>query len=140
MARQTDEALAEVHRIEEAMRVADSRYHPRPLNARVCMLIGEDDYFGKGVSRSADPRLAWRPLLAGGFDIVTAPGDHLYMLRQPRVKISAKRFEACLAEAATRAAEVARARAGKGSPKPPAAPLKSGAMIQGSKISTRSPR
>jgi amino acid adenylation domain-containing protein len=138
MAVQTEEALAEVHRIEEAMRLADSRYHPRPLNARVCLLVGEDDYFGKGVSLSADPRLAWRPLLSGGFDIVMAPGDHLYMLRSPRVKIFAKRLDACLAEAATRVAESVRAKSGKSSPKPPAS-AKSGAVTQTSKISTRLP-
>jgi len=141
MAVQTEEAVAEVHRIEEAMRRADSRYHPRPLKSRACLLIGEDDYFGKGVSRAADPRLAWRPLLSAGFDIVVAPGDHLYMLRQPRVKIFAKRLEACLAEAAARAAAVVGAGVtGKASPKPPASAVKPGGRVPTNKISTRSTR
>jgi thioesterase domain-containing protein len=141
MAVQTEEAVAEVHRIEEAMRRADSRYHPRPLKSRACLLIGEDDYFGKGVSRAADPRLAWRPLLSAGFDIVVTPGDHLYMLRQPRVKIFAKRLEACLAEAAARAAAVVGAGVtGKASPKPPASAVKPGGRVPTNKISTRSTR
>ncbi len=140
MAVQTEEAMAEVVRIEHAMRLADSRYHPRPLTSRVCLLVGEDDYFGMGVSRSADPRLAWRPLLSGGFDIVTAPGDHLYMLRAPRVKIFAKRLEAVLAKGATRAAESVRTESGKTSLQAPDSGAKPGAASRRKKISTRSPR
>ena len=110
------------------------------LNSRVCMLVGEDDYFGMGVSRAADPRLAWLLLLSGGFDIVTAPGDHLYMLRAPRVKIFAKRLEAALAESTMRAAESARAGSGKASSQPPDSTVKSGAAGRHKKISTRLPR
>jgi amino acid adenylation domain-containing protein len=143
LAVQTEDAMAEVHRIEEAMRLADSRYRPRPLNTRVCLLVGEDDYFGKGVGRSADPRLAWRPLLSAGFDIVAAPGDHLWMLRAPRVKVFAKRLEASLAEAATRAAESVRAGRARSASKPPVSSVESGAPIPSdrtNKIPTRSPR
>jgi hypothetical protein len=99
--------------------------------------VGEDDYAGLGVSQSAEPRLAWRPLLSGGFDIVTSPGDHLYMLRAPRVKLFAKRLEASLAEAATRVAESVAAGNAKTSPKPPASAVKSGALIEPSRLSTR---
>jgi amino acid adenylation domain-containing protein len=138
LAVQTEETMAEVHRIEHAMRLADERYHPRPLTSRACLLVGEDDYFGKGVSSFADPRLAWRPLLSGGFDIVTSPGDHLWMLRTPRVKIFAKRLETILAESATRVSESISAGNGKTSSKPPASPVTSGAASQPKKTSTHS--
>jgi amino acid adenylation domain-containing protein len=140
MAVQTDQAITEVHRIEHAMHLADSRYHPRPLNSRVCLLVGEDDYFGMGVSSSADPRLAWRRLLTGGFDVVSAPGDHLYMLRAPRVKIFAKRLEAMLAESATRVAESAGTESGKMSSQDADSAVKSGKASWRRRISTRSPR
>jgi len=90
--------LAEVVRMEKTLERIESRYRPKPYKGKAYLFIGNDDYFCQGVSRPADPRLAWRRLISEDIEIESVPGDHMGMLRKPGVDVFARKLKDALQE------------------------------------------
>ncbi len=84
-----------------AIRVANElaylRYAPQPYEGRVTVFWAEGDQLADRYP--IDPRLAWKGLARGGFDIQVCPGDHMTMLEEPLVRVLAERFKERLANA-----------------------------------------
>ncbi len=69
-------------RVEEAGRVADRNFVPKPYDGHLLII--------RPVTRDDDPyrdeALGWRPLANGGVTAYEVEGDHLGILRQPQVQ------------------------------------------------------
>ncbi len=80
------EAMANIRRIELALRQSDREYAPEAYPGSACLIIGQGDYWCQGVTADTDLRLAWSRLIGGGTKIDIVPGDHLDMLFEPLVR------------------------------------------------------
>ena len=67
---------------------AAAAYRPQPFDGRILLFRARD---------GADPHL-WRPLVAGGLEVVDVPGDHYSMLREPHLDTLASRLQERLME------------------------------------------
>ncbi len=67
------------------------RYRPKRYAGRITLLVNETDM-------RANPKPAWRPLVAGGLEIYTVPGDHFSYIRD-HVKDVAEKLRDCLDKA-----------------------------------------
>jgi surfactin family lipopeptide synthetase A len=71
-------------------------YRPTPFPGTADLFLAEDCYETAGVSRTLDPRRAWRELVTGGSTIHMVPGNHYTMLRSPQAGKLADAIELCI--------------------------------------------
>jgi amino acid adenylation domain-containing protein len=109
------EAMANIRRIELALRQTDKEYIPEPYPGSACLIVGEGDYWCQGVTTDTDLRLAWTRLAGGGTKIDILPGDHLDMLFEPLVRNFGEKLANRLREAQVANWKGASETAGRGS-------------------------
>jgi thioesterase domain-containing protein len=76
------------------------RYDPRPYDGKILLIRSEQQ--PKPVF--LDHGLGWEGFAAGGIQIVTVPGDHVTMFREPGVREIARVITAALANTEASAA------------------------------------
>jgi thioesterase domain-containing protein len=64
------------------------RYSPRPVACPIVIFRAEQG----GFEPYEDPHCGWGPWTRGGVRIVTVPGDHVTMFKQPNLAVTASRF------------------------------------------------
>jgi thioesterase domain-containing protein len=74
-------------------------YQPLPWSGRMTLLRARTQPL---LLLHDDEALGWSQLVRGGIDIITMPGNHLTMLREPNVGKLAVALRACFAAAGTR--------------------------------------
>ena len=109
------EAMANIRRIEQALRASDREYVPEPYTGSACLIVGEGDYWCQGVTTDTDLRLAWGRLIRGGTKVDIVPGDHLDMLFEPLVRDFGEKLGSRLREAQVANWKGAAENAGRGS-------------------------
>ncbi len=66
------------------------QYAPKPINADVAQFIAREEPVGSRVLE--DPRLAWRKLCGGRFQVYRVPGDHVTWLQEGNARKAAERL------------------------------------------------
>jgi thioesterase domain-containing protein len=74
------------------------QYTPQVYPGRVCVFRARV----RPLFRLHEPDLGWRGLAAGGLEVITVPGNHDTMLREPRVRVLAAQLRAALQKARER--------------------------------------
>ncbi|MGA2589395.1 MAG: amino acid adenylation domain-containing protein [Bryobacteraceae bacterium] len=69
------------------LEIAARMYIPKPIDADIVQLIAQDQPVGSRVLE--DPRLGWRDLCRGRFQLYKAPGDHVTWLQEPHAQTTA---------------------------------------------------
>jgi amino acid adenylation domain-containing protein len=75
-------------------RSAASKYAPKPIDAALVQLMAEDEMVSSRVLE--DPRLAWRELCRGNFQVCRVPGDHITWLQEGNAQTAAARLTEAL--------------------------------------------
>jgi thioesterase domain-containing protein len=88
-------ALHRLLRVTLANTRASRQVHLQPYSGRVTLLRSAQDFGALG----QHPDLGWGAFARGGVEVVSVPGDHMTLLRQPHVPIVAERLRACLVKA-----------------------------------------
>ena len=65
-------------------------YVPQAIDSDIVQFIAQDQTISSVVLE--DPRLAWRDLCRGRFQVCRVPGDHVTWLQQPNAKVAAERL------------------------------------------------
>ncbi len=78
--------------LQRYLDVAARRYDPKPYDGKILLIRSEQQ--PKPVF--LDHGLGWQGFAAGGIEIVTVPGDHFTMFREPGVREIAKAISAAL--------------------------------------------
>ncbi|HLC29920.1 MAG TPA: thioesterase domain-containing protein, partial [Dehalococcoidia bacterium] len=81
-----------------ASRIAMDRYMPHAYPGRVVLFLARHN---PQSSYRHDPRLAWRKLATGKWEVEDVPGSHVGMLTEPHVRVLAEKLQACLPRAQT---------------------------------------
>ena len=75
---------------------AARRYAPRPYPGRITLLLPTECEPGAQVGPNRDQASYWRRLAAGGLEILSSPGNHHSMIREPHVRSLARALGECL--------------------------------------------
>lgn len=89
--------LSEAEDIDAPARENFYGYHPVAYPGTAFLVLGRDSHFK--VSPSVDPRLIWRHLCLGGTEVVTVPGEHTDVLKQPNVSTLASALKSGIEKA-----------------------------------------
>ncbi|MFN7949393.1 MAG: amino acid adenylation domain-containing protein [Blastocatellia bacterium] len=76
--------------IEEYNYLASKNYLPQVYPGRVTFFCAEQEV------SAAENITGWQKLAAGGVEVITVPGDHQTMIKEPDVQHLAQRLQACL--------------------------------------------
>jgi amino acid adenylation domain-containing protein len=76
------------------VQTAAKLYVPKPIDADLAQFMAQDQAVSTRVLE--DPRLAWRGLCGGRFQVYRVPGDHVTWLQEPNAKAAAERLTEAL--------------------------------------------
>jgi thioesterase domain-containing protein/acyl carrier protein len=74
--------------------IAARMYVPQPIQADLAQFMAQDQPVSSRILE--DPRLAWRNLCTGHFQVYLIPGDHVTWLQEPNAKTAALRLTEAL--------------------------------------------
>lgn len=81
-----------IKRVQESGNRAADIYVPQPYQGKVTLFRATQQ--PKGIY--PDPTLGWEKLALGGLEIHDVPGHHGAIVREPRVRLLAKKLNECL--------------------------------------------